>query len=241
MTAGAAQWSPSPTRIRVRLRNPTTAKWGCTNCVLKLTTPQGAKVLVKGVAHWTWLDGFFYFFPDAGVTPTTFNDAVKSGDTLTVANRDRGKAYEENLALSLVYGVNNKDRIRVGSSQRQYTVFTVNALGQTVAAGGTLATRQYFASGDYLGMHARVAPLVDQAATQLRNPHKATGEQVALFAGASEVGATLKKSSTCAATPLCTGSTAPGTSLVPLFAVQCGLCFSPAYIPLNMCQDIAGG
>lgn len=224
VTGGPAQWSPSPTRIRVRLSNPTTAKWGCANCLLKLTTAKGATVLVKGVAHWTWTNGFFYFLPDVGVTPSTFNAAVQSGDTLTVANRDRGKAYKDNLALSLVYGVNNKDRIRVGTSSRDFTVFTVNALRQTVAAGGTLATRQFFCSGDYLGMHARVASLVDQAATQLKNPHKVVGEQVVLFAGAQEVGVALKKNSQCAATPLCVGSTAPDTGLLPLFAVQCGPC-----------------
>lgn len=226
MTAGNAQWSPSPSRIRVKLRNPTVAKFGCARCNLQFTSASGQKVLITGVAHWTWLDKFLYFFPEKNVTPTTFNKVFKSGSTITVSERDSGRPLSQNLALSLVYGINSKDRIRVGQANvnRDYNVFTVNALGKRINAGSTLSARQYFATGDYLGMHDRVSPLINQAVTRLDAPKQQTGDKVLLFAadGSKEFGVALK-STKCHAKIRCQGATKPKSGLVPLFAIQCGL------------------
>ena len=225
MTAAKAQWSPAPSRIRVKLRNPTIAKFGCSRCVLQFTSASGGSVLLTGVAHWTWSNNFLYFFPEKGVTPDTFNKAFNIGDTITVSKRDSGRSLEKNLALSLVYGINSKDRIRVGSAgvARDFSVFTVNALGKRINPGGTLSTRQYFATGDYMGMHDRVTPFIKQAVTRLDAPDQKTGDNVLLFAadGSSEFGVAIKKSE-CDATTQCIGSTKPKSGLVPLFAIQCG-------------------
>ena len=225
MVASKAQWSPKP-RIRFKVKNPVTAKFGCNRCALQFTTSgKNKKVLVKGIAHWTWSNGYMYFYPEAGVAPNTFNAVFSPGKTLTVSNRDRGRSYKDNLALSVVYGINHKDRIRVGSTPgpRDFTVFTVNALGQHVTPGGTLSTRQYFATGDYLGMHSRIERFIKQATTRLKKPHRVKGEKVFLFAGDmdEQFGAGLK-GGPCDATPRCVGSTAPNSGLVPLFAIQCG-------------------
>ena len=225
VVASKAQWSPANSRIRVKVKNPVTAKFGCDRCAIQFSSDSGGKVLVKGIAHWTWSNGYLYFFPADGVTPNTFNAVFSSGDALTVSNRDRGRPYKDNLALSVVYGINHKDRIRVGttSGARDFTVFTVNALGQHVKPGGTLSTRQYFATGDYLGMHSRIERFIEQATTRLKKPHRVKGEKVFLFAGDGDeqFGAGLKSGS-CDATPRCVGSTAPNSGLVPLFAIQCG-------------------
>lgn len=70
--------------------------------MLELTTANEASALVKGVALWTWTDGFFYFSAETGVTPNTFNAGIKGGDTLTSSPSPTGTTA--NLALSLVYG-----------------------------------------------------------------------------------------------------------------------------------------
>ena len=331
------------------MQNAVWAKFGCANCNLQLESG-GQSECITGVAHWTWINDFLYFFPCAGVTPTTFNSKFNVGDVLTVSY-PAIPAKADNLALAVVcdggaeisvsakrsftlaasvpsgraargslrhgaarfglllrrgtapltaavatraggrdrppratwwrprrrrdlsplnihvalrggaatrlhglstsptraprtmtalgrarrragtetrrYGItDSRDRVRLGSSSRDYTVWTINGINRHVYSGGSLLTRQFFATGDYAGMDARVSPLVANTTIQQQNPHTPAGSAVALFSDGSIVGAGLVDGA-CGATPSCTGQTTPGFDhagygLVPLFAIKCG-------------------
>lgn len=129
--------------------------------MLELTTTNEASALVKGMAHWTWKDGFFHFSAETGVNPNTFNAGIKGGDAHRRQPGPRQSLCTAPGAVSVIWRANDKVRIRVGSSSGDYSGATVNALRHAVHR------TQVFASGDYLGVLG--APLPS-------NPHEAAGK-----------------------------------------------------------------
>ena len=217
---------------------------GCSGCTLDFTNAEtGAIIPVKGVLHWSWQGASIYFFPDSSVSDV--QAAFPNPSTVTVSRADRGKAPEENLALSYVMGVNAEQqvsghnglnyvsvnhgpRIRYGtggSMRRDYLVWTMNPYVD-IEQGDTYAVRHYMITDKYAGIGARASEWVSEVSQRQRAAGQLPGRSVTLYSADNATFGATVNGSTCAAADavqVCSGSTTPQDSAQPpLFAITCG-------------------
>ncbi len=149
-----------------------------------------------------------------------------AGDTIVVSYFDSSIPAEDNRALSFVHGTDAAGRIRMGSaggSERDYTVYTVNAF-PTIAATETFYARQYIVVDRYMDMHAHAVAWVNETTQGLYGGTERTGQSIVLYSLPSN---NASFSAAVSYMPLCgvahcNGSTVPSLSTVAHFAITCG-------------------
>jgi len=206
---------------------------------LLFTNPDDTSVshIVYGVHHWSWETAssgtFIYFFPkETSNTVADFNSKFPKGSRITVTYGDDGKADADNLALALAYGQNSGLREAIGISARDFSVYTLAAMGRNIhptnrqlTAGDTISTRQYFIVDRYTQMTTR-GPQWAQQANKLSwsvGDHP-TGRIITIYSlSSSTVGATVDGRGCKASNPtsVCVGNTTPKAGYKPLYHVTC--------------------
>ena len=263
--------------LSCRLRETTNfgRNYGTSGTFAFTNTNTGESLKVIHIRHYTWpFTDRVYFTVDHPNTDegqlaaiAEVNDLFSAGDGIAVTtpfpdpppSSDYDSSQE--TSLTYVYGkgdeygsggtVGGQGRRRLGASQRDFTVFTLNHYGggATIGAQETYLNRQYIFSSRLGDVKATADALLDEThmSETMSNEYTtrsidlyshASGESGIVF-GAAAADAQGGKSTTCSqGTVACSGQSTPGVGLHPFFYTTCGTAtyfgpdlywFSPGY------------
>lgn len=172
------------------------------------------------------------------MTAADINEMFSPGDEMLVSCVNDGKPFEENLALTHVYGFGGSNlfgsrwapsRMRYGGTtyERDYIVWTINTRVR-VEPGDTYLFRQYLMTGEVKDHQAQLDTWIDEAYEDIYYIGELTGHDLDLYYSSKKDIAvlTLSSDSSCENVPdtdvRCTGSTVPSYGKVPHFLITCG-------------------
>lgn len=213
--------------------------------------PNAGHLDVEKVLHWASPQSrtYFYFYPTQIIkangdaiypddSTSAFMNALyeifPTGATWSAENSDFGRPASENNGLAIVYGTDGsfRTRVRIGTSNRDYTVWTLNPMSLRLNPGETFYYRQYLISGQYEGLDAESVNWRDetlQGKYSGNSDYSALRRPVYLMStgtdgGTEQFGALVADNTEAcgAATQKCEGSSVPGDGLRPLFNIKCG-------------------
>lgn len=219
----------------------------------------GFKFQSKFIIHYCWQDNRSHM--DSSVTAEVLNRELQTGDTLSVKYVTSGKRFDDQLALTLVHGINDeytrgsvadpsffraKSRMRFGTTNnhRDGTVWTTNLLG-ILKPSETYFARKFMIADSLHKMEATALPLSDEAYEDVIALDEVNeGETIKLWMNSSSFGASIG-SDTCAndkSVLACVGSSTPKAGFRPLFHIVCGTdkvtAFNPYQFAVFEKQDI---
>ena len=207
---------------------------GPSGLVVRLGGSTGDSVIVS-VNHWAHQGDKMYLYQewpvssnwDAGsVTVEDINTALLTGNNtieVQIYVPSRGFPEEDNLALAHVHGIHNGQRIRYGTSARDYNVYTVNALSPSISSGDSLYYKQYFVMDRYTEMANRLPQWAAETETGVVAQGTVTGRTINLYSdGSSTFGHTFEDRECGENSFVCEGNTTPQDNTTALFQVRCG-------------------
>lgn len=215
---------------------------GCQSCKLWFVNQNGDRITCSGIIHWVHAQTRMYFWPEE--TAAQINAVFKKGDVISVFNVDDGKPANNNLAMTIVHGVdvegndnanragvdkwvNRAGRVRVGLANaqgRDYMVYTANAFLK-LSGQRTYYNRQYMITDRYEDMDVHAREWVSEVESGMYFPGRHNKGRIVKLYGSADgryFGADLSNLETCG-TNVCTGSTTPQYGLKPLFYITCGV------------------
>jgi hypothetical protein len=238
--------------LRMKVAPTITDGAGCRDCIMLFSNNRSDNIRVTGVLHWSWAGTWLFFWPeqqDATTAVAACRAAFQNGDIIIPTSiPPPSKPETDNLGLGWVHGSessgsfegdpgwkNNRRgapaRVRLGSSTRDFTVWTINSFHQ-LPPGSSYSFRQFLVVDRFPEVEAKAKTMVGETRQRYffdhsspPSSHPDASRNIGLYKDGDHVGVALLDAdgtAPCIGTRHCVGATAPRNAHRPLFFIRCG-------------------